>query len=333
VRAIESTGAAFYSVSGRDFFPGVVALVNSLRLHGHDDPIFVLDCGLDPDQRALLAREANIVPASEDSPPSLQKLVAPLAHPAEVMVLLDADVIVTRPLGELIASSREGRLVAFENESHRYFAEWGELLGIGPVRESPYLMSSALLFSHGVAERVMSLAAEKQAALQLGPTWLGDGAAAGQAEPFFYADQDVLNAVVGARLEPEEVVACEGRLSAIPPFAGLRIADSARLRCEYADGARPYLLHHFFRKPWLSRMRSNVYSRLLTRLLCGPDVALRPGPETLPLRLRRGAAAALARTTVDLGVGGPAALRRRFGGGPERIAAWPNARPSRGPRR
>ena len=73
-------------------------MVNSLRVHGHSDPVYVLDCGLDPDQRDLLAPHATLVPAPSEAPPWLLKTVAPLRHPAEVMVLIDADMIVTRPL-------------------------------------------------------------------------------------------------------------------------------------------------------------------------------------------------------------------------------------------
>ncbi len=185
-------------------------------------------------------------------------------------------------------------------------------------------MSSAVAVGGGVGERVLPLVAAKQAELETESTWLSGGESAGESAPFFYADQDVLNAVAGARLEAEEVVALESRLAAIPPFAGVRCTGPGRLECSYPDGARPYLLHHFFRKPWLVRMRSNVYSRLLTRLLCDPGAPLRPDPGTLPLRLRTGPRARAARAAVDLGIGGPAAIRRRLGGGPKRIAAWPN---------
>ena len=48
-------------------------------------------------------------PTDSDTPPWLLKTVAPLAHPAEVMVLIDADMIVTRPLDELIERARDGQ--------------------------------------------------------------------------------------------------------------------------------------------------------------------------------------------------------------------------------
>ena len=54
---------AFYAVTGRDFFPGAVALLNSLRLLGHDEPLLVVDCGMTARQRELLAEHATVLAA------------------------------------------------------------------------------------------------------------------------------------------------------------------------------------------------------------------------------------------------------------------------------
>jgi hypothetical protein len=310
---------AFYCVSGRDFFPGAVALLNSLRLHGHGAPMFVLDCGLEPGQRRRLESHAEVLTATTDAPPSLLKLVAPMTRPAKVMVLLDADVIVTRPLTELIKTAADGRLVAFENESRRFFPEWGELLALGPVRRGPYLTSSALFVGGGLAADLMPLVQERLERIAIDGTWLAGGT---EEDPLFYADQDVLNAVALSRLESDQTVTVEQRLAAIPPFVGIRVVDEGRLHCRYADGAEPYLLHHYYRKPWLVRLRSNPYSRLLTRALLGSEVPLRLDEHELPLRLRTGPGAGAARLATDVLVGAPAAVRRRIGGRPRKIKAW-----------
>jgi hypothetical protein len=317
------SGVAFYCVTGRDFFPGAVALVNSLRLNGHFDPIRVLDCGMDPEQRDQLASQATILPAPSDAPPSMLKLVAPQALPADVMFLLDADIIVTRPLDDLITEAARGRLVAFENESSRFFPQWGEMLGLGPVRRGRYVMSSAIGLDRQLGRQILPLVEAKQLEVDTDRTWLAGSR--DEAAPFFYADQDVLNAVIAARLGTDRVFALDSRLAAVPPFEGLRIVDARAARCAYPDGSEPYLLHHYFRKPWLVRMRSNVYSRLLTRLLLANDVALRLDPAAVPPRLRTGPAAALVRAAVDVVVGGPAALRRRLAGRPRVIEAWPSS--------
>ena len=90
--------AAFYCVADERYFLGAVGMINSLRVLGHDEPVFVLDCGLTDEQRELLAPHATLVAAPRDAPPWLLKTIAPLRHPAEVMVLIDADIIVTRSL-------------------------------------------------------------------------------------------------------------------------------------------------------------------------------------------------------------------------------------------
>jgi len=72
----------------------------------------------------------------------------------------------------------------------------------------------------------------------------------------------------------------------------------------------PYVLHHFDRKPWLQRLRSNVYSRLLTGLLISDDLPLQIAASELPPRLRSGPAAAAERLGTDLILGAPGIARR-----------------------
>lgn len=318
---------AFYCVTGRDFFPGAVAMLNSLRLLGHGEPVFVLDCGMDAWQRELLAAEATIVPAPSDVPPSVLKLVLPLSQPADIMVLLDADVIVTRPLDEPIEQAALGRLVAFENDRPRFFAEWSRLLDLPPVRPTPYVTSSAVLVGREVASRVFPVAHERQMRIDRRGTWLEEGE---EGNPLYYLDQDVLNAVISAQLGDEEIVALDQRLSANPPFDGLRVVDRSRLCCEYRDGTRPYVLHHIARKPWLVPMRRSVFSRLFTRLVLGPDVTLPLEPSSLPLQLRTGTAAAWHRLELDVKLAVPG-VRRRLRRRPEKGTAWPHSAADPGP--
>ena len=314
--------AAFYCVTGRDFFPGAVALLNSLRLAGHDEPLFVLDHGLEPGQRERLAEHATVVPApSGDAPPSLLKLELPRSHPAELVAILDTDLIVTRSLGPLLDAAADGALVAFENDTPRHFPEWGELLGLGEVRPGPYLTTSAIFAAEAVAGRVLPLVEERQRAVDRDRTWVAGGE---PDDPLYFLDQDVFNAVVHSRLEPGELHAVAARLAPIPPCTGGRIADRATLRCAYRDGTEPYFLHHAFRKPWLVPIRANVYSRLLTRLLLADDVPLRLEPGELPPRLRGGVAGTASRIAVDTRLTPRGALRR-LRGRPERVTAWPGS--------
>jgi hypothetical protein len=147
--------------------------------------------------------------------------------------------------------------------------------------------------------------------------------------PFLYPEQDVLNAILATRVDPDRIVSLDNRLAANPPYAGLRLKDEGALRCAYADGAEPYALHQFVRKPWLEPMYHGIYSRLLARLLLGPGIAIKVPEERVPLRMRDGARARAERTVVNvvdltgwyLGERLPAWARRRFGAPRGRRAA------------
>jgi hypothetical protein len=279
------TPAAFYCVADSRYFLGAVGMLNSLRLLGHDEPIFVLDCGLTDDERRMLAPHATVVPAPGDSPPWLLKAAAPLNHPADAIVLIDTDLIVTRPLTTLIRNPSGAKVVAFRNKSDRFFSAWGELLGLGKARPRPYV-SSSLVFLHGEAgSAVLALMDRLRSRVDFQRTFWRDN---DLEYPFLLGDQDLLNAILATRLDPGEVVELEARLEAVPPFAGLRVRDEEALMCSYEDGVEPYVLHHFLTKPWLEPTMGGVYTQLLLRLLLGPDVAIRVPERDLPLHLQPG---------------------------------------------
>ena len=280
-----SAAAAFYCVADSRYFPGVVGLVNSLRLVGHREPILVLDTGLTDAQRALLEPQAEIVPSPSDAPPWLLKTVAPLSRPAAVMVLLDADLVVTRPLTDLVEGAASGRLVAFRNPIDRFVPEWGELLDLGPARRRDYLSSAAICVERSLGVEVLDLMQERQRVVDFELThWRRDR----PGYAFTFADQDVFNAILATRIDPERVVALDQRLAATPPFTGLRLVDERTLRCAYADATAPYLVHHHTVKPWLEPTHHGVYSRLLRRLLIGDDLAVAVPADEVPPRLRTG---------------------------------------------
>jgi hypothetical protein len=292
--------AAFYCISSRIYFLGAVGLVNSLRLIGHTEPIYLLDCGLDREQRELLGSHVTLVPAPPlppDAEPFLLKPVAPLAHPAEVMVLIDADMIVTRPLTDLVDRASDGRVVAFRNNTDRFVPEWGELLGLGQAERRPYLSSGLVLLERSLGTRLLRLMDEHRGSVDFERTfWRGND----REYPFLYADQDLLNAILATTVEPDRILALEHRLAATPPFRGLRLRDARTLRCAYGDGSEPYVVHQYVRKPWLERTYHGIYSRLLARLLLGPDVAVKVPTEQVPLRMRDGLHARVERARVNV---------------------------------
>jgi hypothetical protein len=239
------------------------------------------------------------------------------------VVLLDADVIVTRPLTELISRASQGFLIGFENDRQRYFGEWASLLRLEGLRRAPYLSTSAMFMDGSLAEDVIPLARERQMSVDRRGTWLERGS---ESHPLYYLDQDVFNAVVASRLRQDQVIALDRRMSANPPFPGLRLVDRGSLRCMYQDGTEPYMLHHWAKKPWLVRMRSNVYSRLLTRLLLSSDVPLQFPASDLPLRLRRSLAGRAEQAAIDLALLGPG-LWRRLRRTRSAVTAWPESPP------
>src|SRR6185437_15799363 len=82
-RTMAVSPVAFYAVANEPHFLGLVALLNSLRLQGHGDPLLVADCGLAGWQRELLVPHAEVVEADRGIPPYLLKPVLPRARPTE----------------------------------------------------------------------------------------------------------------------------------------------------------------------------------------------------------------------------------------------------------
>ena len=288
---------AFYCVADERYFLGAVGLVNSLRLLGHDEPVHLLDCGLTAEQRGMVESQAHLHAAPRETPPWLLKTVAPLAAPAEVMVLLDTDMVATRSLAPLIERASRGGIVAFADAIDRWVPEWGALLGLGPARRGTYVSSAALVAGGDPGHAVLRLLAEHQSVVEFERTYWRRN------EPgyaFTYADQDVLNAILATRGDEARVEALDARLAATPPFAGLRVADERTLACGYEDGTEPFLVHHHVVRPWLEQTEHGVYSRLLRRLLVRDDVAIRVPEPDVPAWLRTGPRAWALRARHDL---------------------------------
>jgi hypothetical protein len=288
------TDVAFYCASDSSHLPGVVALLNSLRLHGHSEEFIVLDAGLRDDERALLQPHASIAPAFPGMAPSFRKYGLP-ERDARVHVIFDADVIATRRLDAPIERAAGGSIVAFADDlSERFHPAWPSLLGLSSLERRTYVNAGILFFpaaALALAARTVAYAGEVDYSQTLAGGAQSDS-------PFLYGDQDVLNALLAA--PPTAAIAVlEHRLAPHPPFPGVQLIDDDGLRCRYDDGVEPYALHHVLAKPWLRQTRPNAYSRLLRRLLLADDVEVRLPPDRLPLRLRHGPVAAVARLNAE----------------------------------
>lgn len=289
--------AAFYCVADDRYFLGAAALINSLRLIGHDEPIRVLDCGLTREQRALLEPEATVLDGPRGPAPYVLKAVAPRIIRADVAVLIDTDMIVTRSLQPLIETAAEGRIVAGSAELDRFVPAWGELLDLGEVRPVPYISTGLVIAGGSIGRELVDLVDERRDAVDFERTfWRRND----PDYPLLHADQDLINAVLAARARDDQIVVFDPRLSPSPPFTGLRLLDERTLRCAYDDDTEPYVVHHWLAKPWLERTHHGVYSRLLRRLLISDDVAIRVPQRMLPRRFRSGPLALAERAAINL---------------------------------
>jgi hypothetical protein len=298
---------AFYCVSNSRHFLGAVALVNSLRLAGHGEPIYLADCGLSSAERAFLMPEVHIVPTKFEVSAHLLKSKVPAIHPADVQILLDVDMIVLRPLTQLIEGARAGKIVAFADPLRRFHLEWGELLQLGSPRPIRYCNSGAVALPRLRAEEFFPIIRDAQTRIDVSCSMLNGGS---MDYPFYFPDQDVWNAVFATRTAPDELVVLEQRLAPHPPFADLRHDHGDEPACRYDDAVTPYVLHHVGRKPWLAATPANLYSQLLPRYLLARDLPLRLPESSVPARFRPGTLGSIERRRVAVVVRVTAARNR-----------------------
>ncbi len=296
-------------------FIGAVGMLNSLRLVGHDDEVLLVDAGLQEHQRRRLAEHATVRPIDTDTSTYLAKFAAAATPAADVRVAIDADILVLRPLRELIGLAESGKFVGFADPvAHRHFPEWGPLLGLRPPRRQPYVNTGLLVLPDRRGRELLRSVQELGSQVDIERSQHRGGS---PSDPFYYYDQDVWNALLASVTNQREVEILEHRLAPHPPFAGLEVVDAAHLRCAYPDGVEPFVLHHVLAKPWLALTRANIYTLLLRRVLLGDDVALRLEPRDVPLRLRQGRLAGADRVRSNLVALGRAqrgrlGLRRRL---------------------
>lgn len=288
----------YVTIADERFFVGAVALVNSLRLTGHHERIVVLDAGLTPEQRALLAHECEIV-----QPPVTRegvfvvflKTVLHLLGLRGTVVLVDSDVVVTRHLGPVVEAAQAGQIVLVADQfPERHFPEWQEILDLErPPRRDPHLGAGFIALDldqwPDFMPRWLDLCQrvpEERADL---PFDLPRDVV--RANPFAFPEQDVLNAMLASEVEKDRVEVFSLDVFPGPPHNdGLRIVDRGALRVAHGEH-EPFLLHYWNHpKPWLPGARSGLamdaYVELLARLLTAADLPLRLPAAELPVWLR-----------------------------------------------
>lgn len=325
-----TVGATVCTAGDRGYFPGVVALFNSLGVVGFEGAVVVLDLGFSNDQRARLARVAQLVPLPlAPSDGRFATSAAAKAHLAElgltgVIIWIDSDIIVTSPLDDLVREASAGRVCVVRDDGpqdiERGFSEWSDLFGLPRrVQLRTYVNAGFFAFSTEVWPDLLRLFTEACARIPR------DRVAAGPSEtnPFWASDQDALNAVLMSEvppkslhhLHPSEMVHSRRMSNAL-------VRDPARLNVTY-EGREARLLHSsWVPKPWVPRawilLDSNAYVRLLPRLYFGADVLLPLKRSDVPPWLWPGSTGLILRAgvkglrTLRIGVG---ALARKLPSG------------------
>ena len=304
-----TAATTFYTVTDSDFFPGTVALLNSLRLVGHNDPLVVLDNGLTQSQRQRLEQVASVI-----DPPSRSTLVAaPTLKPfpqldgaSGIIVLIDSDVIVTASLASTLALADQGRICFYPDpEEDRWFAAWQELFSLSrPPRRQQYVNSGFVAFSLDHWPRLLE---DWWAACLCIP---GDRMFTAEDQPLRYGDQDALNAILMSEVDAESVVVLPHLGASTPYEPQPAVLEEVALACA-RDGVRVSSTSSLWPSKGVVSHGAAAFG--FSRDLCPPvsagdlgqDVALRLPPSEVPWWLRHGLRHKIAlrhhRTRVVLG--------------------------------
>ena len=287
------TRAVFYAVTNAGYFPATVALLNSLRLTGHQHEVVFGDCGLTADQRARLAPHGRLVdiPDGPDRDPLLLKSFAYSLDVEGVVATIDSDMIVTGDLSDTLALSARGSVCAWiDPEDYRCFPEWEQLFGLAePPRRQDYISTGFVCWSAERWPRLLGRWRELCERIPVGAT-LAQGAT--NADAFAQGDQDALNALLMTEVPPEALLPLRADERPVWRNTEVEVHDATTLTCSI-DGHPPKLLHaDGSRKPWQARtwwrVRNDAYVRLFRRLLFSEDVVVRALPSEVPLWLRPG---------------------------------------------
>lgn len=284
----------FYTICNATYFPGLIGLINSLRLLGHNERLVVLDCGLSSEQKDLLRPHCELfeLPSDIAQNPQQYKPFPYLLNPQGTIAIIDSDIIVTKSLEEILKTASQGKVCVFPDpESDRWFCEWQDLfkLSISP-RHQTYVNSGFVVFSTLKQPDLLKRWWQSCELIFDRPT-LQEGIES--ENPTSNGDQDPFNALLMSEFSQEILAIQPYAEEVFGDFTSVQIFDSKTLTCEYRSHAVT-LLHACTRpKPWEPSARHtitqhNVYTHLLRRLTAEPDIAVKVPPKLLPTWLRPG---------------------------------------------
>ena len=297
-------GLTFYTIADRRFFVGAVALLNSLRLSGNEEPLVLLDAGLTAHQRLSLEPHARVVdlPRGASRAPYLSKPFPQLFDPEGLVAIIDSDIIVTARLAPAVACG-SGAVRAYADHPlarGRWFGEWSATLGLrAPLRRQTYVNSGFVLVD--VRRQPDFLARWWELCSRVpGRDFLRD-----HRNPFDAADQDALNALLMSELPEDELeVLPETEFVLWDALRDVEVLDERTLACR-RGAFEPLMLHYSFspkpweRRAWL-RAQRNAFMALLPRLLFAADVPIRLDARHLPVWVRPSRAGGATLAVLDV---------------------------------
>ena len=302
------SGLSVFTVCDARYFPGLVALRESLRCHVPDAHLTVYDIGLADEQRAWLAPHTRVVDGRDERPvvPTLAKPFAARLAPSGPILIIDADGLVVGDLTPWIDRVRAGRIVASVDwKADRWVSEWSECFALrAPLRREPYVGAGTVM-----------LDADRHAHL-LNRWWEGCRRASAHytdwrdapANPIMHRDQDVLNALLMSEVPAGTVEHfAPGVVVADVFMPGIRLRDRERLRCTARGVPEPVVLQCVApAKPFLPEGGAQLYGSAYT-------VALRAVLASEARRATPGSATAAERQVPWMrpGLRGAWAFRRR----------------------
>lgn len=298
---------SFYTITDERFFVGTVGMVNSLRLAGYNQHVFVLDRGLSRHQRHLLATECNLVtlPGTQATNATLFKPFANLIDPQGVVVIIDSDLIVARSLNAVIEAAKSGQICACaDSENGRWFAEWEQIFDLSRrLRQQTYVNAGFLAFSVEHWPQLLPRWWDLCQQISSHPT-IYEGAI--WESPTSQADQDALNAILMSEVPAEHVTVLPPETQ--PTYAEMlgghvELLDIEKLSCSLRD--RPITLVHITgkRKPWELKgwrwIGRHLYSAFLRRLLVGSNISIQISRSDVPVWFWSGRIGALAMDVIS----------------------------------
>ena len=303
-----STPPTFFTVSNAGYFPGTVALLNSLRLTGNPGELVVLDVNLSRGQKDVLAPHCSLVKVPHEIAinPLLLKAFPALLTVSGVVVIIDSDIIVTGSLSRAVDRARDGKVCVYpDTDSRRWFSEWSELFGLaGPLRRQTYVNSGFVTFS---PERWPELLHRWQSLSEHIESSQTRAGGAARDTPLWDGDQDAFNALLMSEIPAEaiEILPYDEAPTSYSARHSMRVHDVDRLTCSQAG--LPSIFVHASGTPkpwqfdgWRRQLWHDGYARLLPRVLFADDVTIRLRPADLPLWARPGRLAHLGTRGLDL---------------------------------